>query len=72
LKDEVLIRDHVNAIILQDKNQNQAKRHEAQKSKNQNIKNNNLSKKKARKGVCEDIHEFDECSYIVSSTRKSD
>ncbi len=65
LKDESssLIRDHVNAIILQSKTQ----KDEAQKSKN-----NNSSKKRARKCVCREIHEFDECSYIVSSTRKSD
>jgi hypothetical protein len=32
----------------------------------------NRSKKRARKCVCEDIHEFEECSYIVSSARKPD
>ncbi len=69
LKDEESIRDHANAVTLQDKTQNQAQ--SDQKSKNQNIKNN-LSKKKARKCVCEDIHESDECSYIVSSARTSD
>jgi hypothetical protein len=75
LKDESS-RGHANATILQDKTQGD----EAQKSKNQ--KNNpsnkrdnpgdNRSKKEARKCVCDEIHEFDECSYIVSSTRTSD
>jgi hypothetical protein len=58
-------------ITLQEKIQNQAQKDEAQKSKNQNIKNNS-SKKKARKCVCENIHEYKECSYIVSSAKKSD
>jgi hypothetical protein len=75
LKDEVSVRDHVNAVILQGKNQDQsAQRDEAQKSKNNNPSNkkDNLSKKRARKCVCDEIHEFDKCSYIVSSTRKPD
>jgi hypothetical protein len=76
LKDESsLIRDHVNAIILQDKTQDQsAQRDEAQKSKNNNSANkrDKLSKKRVRKCVCDEIHEFEECSYIVSSTRTSD
>jgi hypothetical protein len=75
MKDEYS-HDHVNVITLQDKTQ----RDEVQKSKNQknNLSNkrdnlgHNLSKKKARKCVCDEIHEFEECSYIVSSTRKSD
>ena len=66
LKDD--IHDFANMITLQDKTQNQsAQEDEAQKSKDQ--KNNSL-KKKARKCVCEDIHEFKKCSYIVSSARK--
>jgi hypothetical protein len=71
LKNEESIRDHANAITLQDKIQNQsAQKDEAQKSKN-SIKNNH-SKKRARKCVCDEIHEFEECSYIVSSARTSD
>jgi hypothetical protein len=79
LKDEVSVRDHANAITLQGKTQDQAQKDEAQKSKNQkNLSNkednpeDNPSKKKARKCVCGEIHEFDECSYIVSSAKTSD
>jgi hypothetical protein len=59
---------------LQDKTSNQSD----QKSKNNNFSNkrdnpgDNPSKKRARKCVCGDIHEFNECSYIVSSVRKPD
>jgi hypothetical protein len=68
LKDDIQsTKDHANVITLQGKAQGD----EVQKSKDQNIKNN-LSKKEARKCVCEDIHEYKECSYIVSSARKSD
>ncbi len=71
LKDEVSVRDHANAATLQGKTQNQAQRDEAQKSKNQNTKDN-PSKKRARKCVCDEIYEFEECPYIVSSARKPD
>jgi hypothetical protein len=71
LKDEVSVRDHVNAVTLQDKTRDQStQKDKAQKSKND--KKNNSSKKKARKCVCDEIHEFEECSYIVSSARTSD
>jgi hypothetical protein len=56
-------------ITLQDKTQDQTQRDEAQKSKNQK---NNPSKKGARKCVCDEIHEFEEYAYIVSSARKPD
>ncbi len=62
LKDEYS-RDHVNVTTLQNKTQNQAQKVESQKSKNEK---NNPSKNRARKYVCKDIHEFEECSYIVS------
>jgi hypothetical protein len=68
LKDEVSIRDHANAATLQGKTQDQS----AQGDGAQKSKDNNPSKKGARKCVCEEIHEFDECSYIVSSARTSD
>jgi hypothetical protein len=56
---------------LQDKTENQSAQEDgAQKSKNS--KKDNTSKKKARKCVCEEIHEFEECSYIVSLARKPD
>ncbi len=68
MKDESsLVRGHANAVTLQGKTQDQAQEDEAQKSKD-----NNPSKKGARKCVCGEIHEFEECSYIVSSARKSD
>jgi hypothetical protein len=67
---------YANAVILQSKTSDQSD----QKSKNQ--KNNswnkrdnsgdNPSKKRVRKCVCEEIHKFKECSYIVSSTRTFD
>jgi hypothetical protein len=69
LKDE-FPHDHANAITLQGKTQDQsAQRDEAQKSKD---KKDNPSKKEARKCVCGEIHEFEECPYVVSSTRTSD
>ncbi len=75
LKDESsLVRGHANATTLQDKTQDQAQGDEAQKSKNNNPTNkkDNRSKKRARKCVCGDIHEFEEYPYIVSSARASD
>jgi hypothetical protein len=70
LKDKSsLVRGYANTVTLQDKTQDQAQRDEAQKSKN---KKNNSSKNKARKCVYKDIYEFEECLYIVSSTRKFD
>jgi hypothetical protein len=75
LKDESsLVRGHANAVTLQGKTQDQAQGDETQKSKNNNLSNkeDKPSKKGARKCVCEDIHEFEECSYIVSSARKPD
>jgi hypothetical protein len=71
---------YANTVTLQDKTQDQAQRDEAQKSKNNNPSNkgdnlktrDNTSKKRARKCACDEIHEFEECSYIVSSARKSD
>ncbi len=83
LKDDIQsTEDHANVVILQEKTQNQAQGDGIQKSKddskNQNIKDNlsekedNDSKKRARKCICEDIHEYKECPYIVSSVRTSD
>ncbi len=68
LKDE-FPRGHANAATLQDKTQDQTQGDGAQKSKD---KKDNPSKKGARKCVCDEIHEFDECSYIVSSSKRSD
>jgi hypothetical protein len=66
---EITISRYSNAVILQSKTSDQSD----QKSKDHNLKTrDNLSKKGARKCVCEDIHEFKECSYIVSSARTSD
>ncbi len=60
---------YANTTILQSKISDQSD----QKSKDYNLKTgDNFSKKGARKCVCGDIHEFEECSYIVSSARKSD
>jgi hypothetical protein len=75
LKESDHTSSYANAITLQSKTQNQlAQRDEAQKSKNNNPANkrDKLSKKRARKCVYEEIHEFEECSYIFSSTRTSD
>ncbi len=62
LKDEMSVRGHANAATLQGKIPDQS---------DQNTKDNR-SKKGARKCVCGEIHEFDECPYIVSSARTSD
>jgi hypothetical protein len=60
---------YANAVILQGKTPNQSD----SKSKDHNPKTrDNHSKKGARKCVCGEIHEFKECSYIVSSARTSD
>jgi hypothetical protein len=66
---QTTISRYANAVILQSKTSDQSD----QKSKDHNPKTgDNPSKKGARKCVCEDIHEFRECSYIVSSARTSD
>jgi hypothetical protein len=72
LKESGHTSSYANAAALQGKNQDQAQGDEAQKSKDHNTKDNNPSKKGARKCVCGEIHEFEECSYIVSSARTSD
>jgi hypothetical protein len=61
-----------NAAILHDKTQDQSSKNQAGQKAKENPLNNKSSddKFKERKCVCDEMHLFKECLYIVTAVRK--
>jgi hypothetical protein len=64
--------DQINVVTLHDKTQNQSAQNEVDQKSSHSCESDHKDEKfKERRCVCDEMHLFKECLYIVTSARKN-